>query len=100
MHHILNLNNHGLVDEDPHEVMVTINSDDPLIFSTNCENEMAYIYHALLSKGYSRERVIKWIDKVREYGLSSSFVKDIRTREKLIRELEIVLGEIEKRYKI
>lgn len=100
MHHVLNLNNHGLVDEDPHEVMVTINSDDPLIFSTNCENEMAYIYHALLSKGYSRERVIKWIDKVREYGLSSSFVKDIRTREKLIRELEIVLGEIEKRYKI
>lgn len=43
MHHILNLNNHGLVDKEAHEVMVSINSDDPLIFSTNCENEMSYI---------------------------------------------------------
>lgn len=97
MHHILNLNNHGLVDKDSHEVMVTINSDDPLIFSTNCENEMSYIYHALLSKGYSRERVVTWIDKVREYGLNSSFVKDVRTKEELLKELEIVLMAIERR---
>ena len=100
MHHILNLNNHGLEDKDSHEVMVTINSDDPLIFSTNCENEMSYIYHALLSKGYSRERVITWINKVREYGLNSSFVKEIRPKNELIKELEVILYVIRKKYKI
>ena len=91
MHHIMNLNNHGLVNEHAHEVMVTINSDDPLIFSTNCENELGYMYHALLSKGYSRERVIEWIDKIRQYGVDSSFVREIRPRNTLLNEIGQIL---------
>ena len=96
MHHIMNLNNHGLVNEHAHEVMVTINSDDPLIFSTNCENELGYMYHALLSKGYSRERVIEWIDKIRQYGVDSSFVREIRPRNTLLNEIGQILQQIEK----
>ena len=71
--------------------MVSINSDDPLIFNTNCENELAYMYHALLEKGYSRERVIAWIEKIREYGINSSFVKEVRTREELCNEIDIIM---------
>lgn len=96
MHHIMNLNNHGLVNEHAHEVMVTINSDDPLIFSTNCENELGYMYHALFSKGYSRERVIEWIDKIRQYGVDSSFVREIRPRNTLLNEIGQILQQIEK----
>lgn len=76
--------------------MVTINSDDPLIFSTNCENELGYMYHALLSKGYSRERVIEWIDKIRQYGVDSSFVREIRPRNTLLNEIGQILQQIEK----
>lgn len=55
-----------------------------------------HIYHVLLSKGYSRERVIEWIDKVREYGLNSSFIKEVRTKKELLKELKIMLERIEK----
>ena len=41
--------------------------------------------------------MVTWIDKVREYGLNSSFVKDVRTKEELLKELEIVLMAIERR---
>lgn len=93
LHHVMNLNNHELIKEKEieHEVMVSINSDDPLIFNTNCENELAYMYHALLEKGYSRERVIAWIEKIREYGINSSFVKEVRTREELCNEIDIIM---------
>ena len=92
MHHVMNLNNYELVENEiKHEVMVSVNSDDPMIFSTNCENELAYMYHALLEKGYSREKVIMWIDKIRQYGINSSFVKEVRTRDELCTEIDTIM---------
>ena len=77
-HPIFHLNNYGLTSETVNQVMVTINSDDPLVFNTNVENEIAYIYHALIHYGYKRENVLKWIDKIRQYGIDSSFIKQIK----------------------
>lgn len=76
--HILKLNSKGLGEAgtDRHEVLVTVNSDDPVIFNTNCENELAYMYHALVHKGYKKESVLEWIDKVRRMGMESSFIKE------------------------
>lgn len=96
--HILNLNSRGLTSEDniKHEVLVTINSDDPLIFNTNCENELAYIYHALIYKGYKKESVLNWIDEVRQMGVDSSFIKEYCKPSVQYEEIEKILQEIEK----
>lgn len=46
-------------------MLVTVNSDDPVIFNTHAENELAYIYHALVHNGYEKEKILRWIDNVR-----------------------------------
>lgn len=77
-HPIVNLNSKGLDDERAANVLVTINSDDPLVFNTNVENEIANVYHMLISQGYGREDILAWIDKVRQYGMDSSFIHKVK----------------------
>ncbi len=93
-HPILNLNCEGLRldDRDTNCVMTTINSDDPIVFSTCVENEISYIYYALLNAGVKRERALVWIDKIRCHGISSSFVKYEKTYEDMLSDFK----EIEK----
>ncbi|MCI9081034.1 MAG: hypothetical protein HFI70_01705 [Lachnospiraceae bacterium] len=94
-HYILNLNT--LADVQPkHNIMVTVNSDDPMVFNTNVENELAYMYHGLLSAGYDSKTVLEWIDKVREYGMESSFIKKVKSVEEMREEIGIMEQEIEK----
>lgn len=71
-------------------LLVTINSDDPLVFNTNVENELSLIYHSLVHRGYSREDVLIWMDKVRQYGMDSSFIR----RKKSAQVLQIELAEL------
>lgn len=97
-HYIHSLNNRGLSNyrEEENSIMVTINSDDPSVFNTNVSNELAYIFYSLEEKGYDRENILLWIDKVREYGIYSSFIEDkelniiskIKEIEKIIAELK------------
>ena len=74
--------------------MVTVNSDDPLIFNTNCENELAYIYHSLVYKNYKKESILQWIDKVRQMGIDNSFVKKEVLPSIQYKELGEILEEI------
>lgn len=94
-HYIFKLNNEGLEEKNSNAVLVTINSDDPTVFNTNVENEIAYIYYLLISKGYSRENILRWIDKVREYGLNSSFIRNMKTRTTIKCEIMQMLRKIE-----
>lgn len=75
-HYIHNLNRKGLSDRKELEqnLIVTINTDDPLVFNTNIDNEFAYIFYSLQEKGYAREEILKWIDQIRENGINSSFI--------------------------
>lgn len=92
-HPIFKLN--ALLDSPhAHHAMVTINADDPCIFHTDVENEIAYIYHALEHDGYRKEQILVWIDKVREYGLQSSFVSDVKDTETMLFEITTILNEI------
>lgn len=95
--HVLNLNSRDLVDDDKvkHEVLVTVNSDDPVIFNTNSENELAYVYHALTYQGYKKESILRWVDKVRKTGMDSSFVKKEKYPSQQIREITALLNGIE-----
>lgn len=98
--HLLALNSKDLLEnnERNHEVLITINSDDPLTFNTNTENELAYVYHALTYQGYNKESVLRWIDKIRQMGLDSSFIKRRLTTYEQLREIQGVLKELEQRF--
>lgn len=93
-HYSYNLNQRGLNQENNLEksVMITINSDDPSVFNTNVSNEFAYIFYSLQEKGYSREAILIWIDKIRRYGMEYSFIDDrgLSTRQ-IIEEIEELL---------
>ena len=79
-HPIIRLNSRGLNIAGLEEscVLVSINSDDPIVFSTNVENELSYIYYSLLNAGCKREESLEWIDKIRKHGIDSSFIKFIK----------------------
>ena len=78
---ITRLNSPAAKSPDPAAILLSINSDDPLIFNTNVENELALVYHALNYQGLSREDVLRWIDKVRQYGMDSSFIRTVKEPE-------------------
>lgn len=92
-HPILSLNNRGLeIGKNLDScVMTTINSDDPLVFSTCVDNEIAYIYYSLLNAVCKRERVLDWIDKIRMHGIESSFVKYVGTYEDMLKDFKEIL---------
>jgi len=98
-HYVFTLNQRGLNPEINPEnaVMISINSDDPSVFNTNVSNEFAYIFYTLQEKGYSREDALLWIDKIRNYGMESSFIdsRGLDTKQKL-EEIEDILEELKK----
>ncbi len=93
-HPILNLNHSGLSlnDENDACVLTTINSDDPIVFSTNVENEISYIYYGLLNAGCKREKVLSWIDKIRRHGINSTFIKYDKTYPEMLKDFEEIQG--------
>lgn len=74
-----------------HRVMATVNSDDPAVFNTNVENELAYIYYAAEAKGYVRSELLEWIDQLRQYGVDASFIRKEKKPELLLVEVEEML---------
>lgn len=97
-HPIFKLN--ALTDaEHMHHAMVTINADDPAVFHTDVENEIAYVYHALEHDGYKKEQILRWIDKIREYGLLSSFVSETKDTETMLTEITDILNILSRRRK-
>lgn len=94
-HHVLNLNSIDREKKEGNSVLVTINSDDPVVFNTNSENEMAYIYYALLHNGYKKEEVLEWIDKVRQSGIDSSFIKKVKKPSEQMKEMQELIEIID-----
>lgn len=94
-HYIKNLNqlqNAKIEDSNYKYLMVTINSDDPSVFNTTLSNEFAYIYYSLVNEGYPKEVILNWMDKIREYGMSTSFIGDRRESiDLVIKEIEDIL---------
>ncbi|MBO3386694.1 hypothetical protein JJB46_00285 [Clostridium perfringens] len=95
-HYIGNLNKHGLSNPNVENgIMVTINTDDPSVFNTNINNEFAYIFYSLKEKGYAREDILNWIDKIRKNGINSSFIetRTISNSER-VEELDKIIKEL------
>jgi adenosine deaminase len=96
-HYIHNLNQHELEKGETinNKIKVTINSDDPSVFNTNVNNEFAYIFYALEEKGYERENILMWLDKIRKNGLRSSFIetRDLNYQQRK-QEIENILEKL------
>lgn len=93
-HYILKLNKieNG---EDIESLMISINTDDPSVFNTNLSNEFAYIFYSLVDRGYSKEKILRWIDKIREHGMNSSFIRDCSEDVKeVIEELTCIIDKL------
>lgn len=85
-HPILNLYNLGLTVEPDTisncpQLLVSINTDDQGIFSTNLENEYALMGLALEKKKdkngmplYKQAMIYDWLDRIRKMGLEQSFI--------------------------
>ncbi len=92
-HPIFNLNSRK---GEGHNVFVTVNSDDPAVFNTNVENELAYIYYAAEAQGEAKSDVLEWVDKIRQYGMDASFIQNEKSAEQILAEIQQILWEIGK----
>lgn len=93
-HPIFRMNSLDSSDPMGHHVMVTVNSDDPSVFNTNVENELAYIYYAVEHGGYAKEDALNWIDKIRQNGLDASFVQEVKNSYALLEEVSSILDSL------
>lgn len=57
------------------QLLFSVNSDDSLIFNTDIESEISNVYHILIKKGYSRVKILNIIERIRRYGMESSFIR-------------------------
>lgn len=94
-HPIFSLNQN--VSDSANHVLVTINSDDPAVFGTNVENELAYIYYAAETKGYAKETILEWIDKIRVHGMNASFIQVNKSADTILNEIEEIIACLKKR---
>jgi len=94
-HYIFNLNEISNTKEH-NSIIVSINADDPSVFNTNVSNEIAYIFYVLQKQGYSREDALLWIDKIRGYGMNTSFIKDRNiSKKELIKEISDIIKKLD-----
>ena len=47
----------------------------------------------MLEKGNSREKILSWIDKIRENGMNASFIRDDMSDTQMFAELKKYLDE-------
>lgn len=92
-YHITNLSS-----PEKEDAIITINTDDPVIFNTRINNEYALIYDILMREGnYSSKEIINWLDKVRKNGIEYSFIKDRGlSKESIEEEIYEIIKELEK----
>lgn len=60
----------GPMDE---QVLLSLNSDDPIVFASRLADEYAYAFNAIRRAGYSTPVALEWLDRVRANGMSSRF---------------------------
>lgn len=77
-------------------VMATVNSDDPAVFNTNVENELAYIYYAANEFGYSKDVILKWIEHIRKRGMEASFVRQEKEIGQILIEIQDMMDRIKR----
>lgn len=85
-------------NRDLSNILVNVNSDDPMVFNTNVSNELVYIYYGMLEQGIGREAALDWIEKLRKSGMDTSFIRGIRSRKEYLRILKMTILALKDSY--
>jgi adenosine deaminase len=72
-------------------IIININSDDPMVFNTNVSNEIAYLYYGMLDRGIGKEAALLWIEKLRKSGMDTSFIRGNIDNYEYIKALDSLL---------
>jgi hypothetical protein len=74
-------------------VLVSLSSDDPIVFATRLGDEYAYVFDALRSRGVSAPEALEWLDRVRENAIRSRFTLPPSSDDEALRWLLVRLRE-------
>ncbi|WP_339317275.1 hypothetical protein [Paenibacillus sp. FSL R10-2734] len=85
-------------NRDLANILVNVNSDDPMVFNTNVSNELVYLYYGMLQQGIGREAALDWIEKLRKSGMDTSFIRGTRSRKEYLRILNMTIKALEDPY--
>jgi hypothetical protein len=84
-----------LHDEDLSNIIISINTDDPIVFNTNISNEIAYLYYGMLYRGIGKSTALEWIEKIRKSGMDTSFIRDNVSNYDYIYQLNSLIAALE-----
>lgn len=68
-------------------VLLSINTDNPVTFSSCLADELAHVYHGLLRHGVAAATALAWIDRARIAGYRSRFTLPISGNASILQEL-------------
>ncbi|MCD4652560.1 hypothetical protein K8T06_01340 [bacterium] len=73
-HPVFKLNTAFLDKEEMHDIKVSVNTDDPGVFSTDLVSEYRLLAAAARKRGASESQIEKWIDNLKKMSIESSFL--------------------------
>ncbi|WP_042161985.1 hypothetical protein, partial [Paenibacillus gorillae] len=85
-------------DNNVPSTMMSINTDDPIVFNTNISNEIAYMYYGMLQKGVNKSEALNWIEYARKSGMDTSFLRDNVSNYDYLKQLDCLLDALDDPY--
>lgn len=79
---------------DYKDLMVCVNSDDPGVFQTSVSNELGIAYMGMIEQGIGREACLAWVDRLRENGMQSSFIRCAESDEAMLMNLDRLIKSL------
>ena len=73
-HPVIRMNDTYKNEDISRHIITTINTDNPGVFGTTLSNQFGFIEQSLLERGYSKEAVLKWLNRIRINGINSTFI--------------------------
>ncbi|WNG50665.1 hypothetical protein F0U60_45980 [Archangium minus] len=74
-------------ENDHSELLVSINSDDPITFATRLADEYTYLYFALLRRRVPSARALRWMDELRARSMRARFTVEASSDPEALRSL-------------
>lgn len=85
---------HRQSDREVPATLISINTDDPIVFNTNISNEFAYMYYGMLYRGINKSEALSWIEQVRKSGMDTSFLRDNVSNYEYLNQLDCLLDTL------
>ncbi len=68
-------------------VLLSVNTDNPVTFTSCLADELAHVYYGLLREGISAADALAWIDQARQSGYRSRFTLSLSKMPQILRSI-------------